>query len=50
MLEKMILETHIDERISFHRKILKFGKGQRLHPVLQKANSNWSKQKEQQKH
>lgn len=33
----MILETHIDERISLLRKILKFRKGQRLHPVASKG-------------
>lgn len=33
----MILETHIDERISFHIKILKFRKGQRLHPAVPKG-------------
>lgn len=33
----MILETHADERISFHRKILKFRKGQRLYPAAPKG-------------
>lgn len=33
----MILETHINERISFRRKILKFRKGQRPHPAAPKG-------------
>lgn len=36
----MFSETHIDEKNSFHRKILKFRKGQSLHPQLQKGKSN----------
>lgn len=36
MVEKMIPQTHIDEIISFHRKILKFRKGQKLHPAAPK--------------
>lgn len=33
----MILEAHIDERISFHRKIQKFRKGQRLNHTVPKG-------------
>lgn len=36
-MEKMVLQTHIDERISFPRKMLKFRKGQRLYPAVPKG-------------
>lgn len=36
-VEKMSLETHTHERISFRRKILKFRKGQRLYPAAPKG-------------